>query len=95
MIAPTAIPSRHPGLSPSRVTPSHNSKISPLARHGCTTVSGANSNATISNGHPTSPSAVAPNQRRFRTNRPINESRSECSPGTSRASSACSAIDML
>ncbi len=94
-IAATASHSRIPGASPSRVTPSQSSRINPLARQGCTTVSGASSSATISNGHPTSPSAVAPSQRLFRTSLPINETRSECSSGTSRASNACKAIEVL
>ncbi len=89
-IAATAIASRRPGLSPRRVAPSHSSRIRPLARHGCTTVSGASSSAAISSGHPASPRAVAPSQRRFRTSRPSSEGRSACSCDTSRASSACS-----
>ena len=94
-IAATATYSRRPGVSPSLVAPSQSSTTSPLARHGCTTVSGASSSATISSGHPSSPSAVAPSHLRFRTSFPISETRSECSCGTSRASSACSAIEVL
>ena len=41
------------------------------------------------------PSAVAPSQRLFLTSLPISEGRNECSPGTSRASNACSAIEVL
>jgi hypothetical protein len=63
--------------------------------HGCTTVSGASSRAAISNGHPKSPSAVAPSQRRFRSSRPNSDGRNPCSPGTSRASNACSAMEVL
>ena len=95
MIAATATHSRGPGASPSFVAPSQSSRIRPLTRQGWTTVSGASSSATISSGHPSRPSAVAPSQRRLRTSRPISEGRSECSPGTSRASNACSAIEVL
>ena len=63
--------------------------------HGCTTVSGASSSAAISNGHPSNPIAVAPSQRRFRSNRPSNDGRNPCSSGTSRASKACRAIEVL
>ena len=94
-IAPTATNSRRPGVSPSFVAPSHSSTISPLTRHGCTTVNGASSSATISSGQPSSPSAVAPSHFGFRTSFPISETRSECSCGTSRASSACRAIEVL
>lgn len=94
-IAATATYSRLPGASPSRVAPSQSSATSPLARHGCTTVSGASSSAAISSGQPARPSAVAPSQRRLRSSRPISETRSECSCETSRASIACSAIEVL
>ena len=94
-IAATATNSRRPGASPSLVAPSQSSRINPLARHGCTTVSGASSSAAISSGQPSSPSAVAPSHFRFRSSLPISEGRSECSRGTSRASSACSAIEVL
>ena len=87
--------SRRPGVSPSLVAPSQSRTIRPLARHGCTTVNGASSRATISSGQPTNPSAVAPSHLRFLTSFPISEIRSECSCGTSRASIACSAIDVL
>ena len=94
-IAATAAASRRPGASPSFVAPSQSSRINPLAKQGCTTVSGASSSAAISSGQPSRPNAVAPSQRRFRSSLPISEGRSECSPGTSRASSACSAIEVL
>ena len=87
--------SRRPGLSPSLVTPSQSSSTSPQARHGWTTVSGASSSATISSGHPTSPSTVAPSQRRFCTNRPSSETRSEWWCETPRTSSAWKAIETL
>lgn len=95
MIAATAMNSRLPGVSPSFFTPSQSKTIRPLTRHGCTTVSGANSSATISNGQPRNPSTVAPNHFGLRISFPISETRSECSCGTSRASSACRAIEVL
>ena len=94
-IAATAIISRRPGDSPSFVDPSQSSRIRPLTRQGWTTVSGASSSATISSGQPSSPSAVAPSQRRLRRSFPISEGFSECRPPTCRASSACRAIEVL
>ncbi len=94
-IAATAPYSRRPGLSPSLVTPSQSNSTSPQARQGWTTVSGASSSAAISSGHPSSPIPVASSQRGFLISRPISETRSACSSPTSRASSACSAIEVL
>ena len=61
MIAATARYSRRPRRSPPAcVTPSQSSTISPLAKHGWTTVSGANSSATISSGQPDQPQRRRP-----------------------------------
>ena len=59
---------------------------------GCTSVSGAWTSANACTAQPNRPSAVPASQRGLTTSRRKSDSRSACSRGAARASTAWSAI---
>src|SRR3954471_6439914 len=95
MIATTAITSRRPTRSCSIRAPRKSRTSSPAASAGCTAVTGAHSSAIVWSGKASRPSAAPSSQRGRRKRRPIKDSRSPYSSGTSRASLAWITIAAL